>query len=414
MILLRERIPHVKIDKCRCKYCENRENTYFLFSAYNLLICHFVRIGSKGRGVSISWWQFFSIMAPAKRIGRGKKSFEKDRFASVQSHSLRSEQSMCVIASSASSKKNANRARAVLHQYCKRISSPTNEIQDPRTVSPESSRIVMNLLYDYCKMNSPEALSNDSVAAMVQGLRTVYEEAGHRGRWTVDERSSTAKGNPCTGNDDIIKLRAAHRVHLSQIDRSKLRARPLQIALVCEHAKQFWFGHGGHVDYRDVLLNAIMIIGLNMGLRFDEVRKLNIGHVTVHTGTSGTGSIVMSITTATKNSTKPKDYVLREWPGNPTLRSSILVDPCVALLSWMCIRGNRPGYLFCAVNEKNMIASEKAWSAKQFTDFLCIRLRMCGVGSHDLEMYSGHSIKRGSVQLYRSFRSEERRCRERV
>ncbi len=38
--------------------------------------------------------------------------------------------------------------------------------------------------------------------------------------------------------------------------------------------KKFWFGKQRHVDYRDVMLHAVLVVGLNLGLRFDEVNKL--------------------------------------------------------------------------------------------------------------------------------------------
>ncbi len=38
--------------------------------------------------------------------------------------------------------------------------------------------------------------------------------------------------------------------------------------------KKFWFGKEGHVDYRDVMIHAVLVVGLNLGLRFDEVNKL--------------------------------------------------------------------------------------------------------------------------------------------
>jgi len=82
-------------------------------------------------------------------------------------------------------------------------------------------------------------LSDDTVGALVQGLRAVYEEAGHRAPWNLNVLEKTAHGNPLTGNEDLKKLRATHRVHLSQSDRAKVRTRPLPVGLVCEHASRF-------------------------------------------------------------------------------------------------------------------------------------------------------------------------------
>ncbi len=66
---------------------------------------------------------------------------------------------------------------------------------------------------------------------------------------------------------------------MAQIRRAKKRARPLRIAQVCEHAERSWFGSGRKIDYRDVLLHAIIVVGLNLGLRYDEADKMRIENV---------------------------------------------------------------------------------------------------------------------------------------
>ena len=49
-----------------------------------------------------------------------------------------------------------------------------------------------------------------------------------------------------------------------------------------------------------------------------------------------------------------------------------------------------------------MICTDQAWTNGEFVRFLRERLRSCGVGASDVVLYSGHSLKRGCVQLYRS------------
>ena len=49
-----------------------------------------------------------------------------------------------------------------------------------------------------------------------------------------------------------------------------------------------------------------------------------------------------------------------------------------------------------------MIDTKRKWSTHDYTEFLRMRLRMCGVGAGVTELYSAHSLKRGCVQLYRS------------
>ncbi len=80
------------------------------------------------------------------------------------------------------------------------------------------------------------------MGGLIQGLRKIYTEHGHRGPWRVDTKDNSATGNPLNSNEDIKRLRASHRVYLAQIGRAKKRARPLLIAQVCEHAERFWFG----------------------------------------------------------------------------------------------------------------------------------------------------------------------------
>ena len=47
-----------------------------------------------------------------------------------------------------------------------------------------------------------------------------------------------------------------------------------------------------------------------------------------------------------------------------------------------------------------MIHMDKPWPVDKFQDFFRARLRICGVGDEDAVWYTGHSIKRVSVQLY--------------
>ncbi len=61
---------------------------------------------------------------------------------------------------------------------------------------------------------------------------------------------------------------------MSRLGRSKKRARPLPIALVCEHALRFWFGCRKSIDNRDILLHAILVPGLNLGLQHHAANKI--------------------------------------------------------------------------------------------------------------------------------------------
>lgn len=77
----------------------------------------------------------------------------------------------------------------------------------------------------------------------------------------------------------------------------------------------------------------------------------------------------------------------------------MLVRPFKALMEWICITGNKEGYLLCAVGSNNMIKTDQFWSAKEFTGFF--RERLC------------NSRKRCCVQLYISFGIRDENIMER-
>ncbi len=104
----------------------------------------------------------------------------------------------------------------------------------------------------------------------------------------------TAIGNPLHRNPDIDNLRTAHRVRLRRVRKAKIRPRSMHIGHVAEPAKQIWLGSNNLHDYRDVLLNAIMVVRLNQDLRYGEIQKLTIGTVTVVPGIECEGSLYFS------------------------------------------------------------------------------------------------------------------------
>ena len=219
---------------------------------------------------------------------------------------LQNEDSLVNIARSSSSNKNTKRAEPLLKQLPLKLG-----MQDPQIVTPASSKMLLNFIYTYCNSGTPDALSIDSLNALVQGLPNTYSSYGHIGPWRVDLRDNSASGNPLVGNEDIQNLRSSHKMYLSHIGRSKKRARPLTIALICEHALRFWFGSGRGIDNRDILPHAMITIGLNLGLGHDEVNKMKVENVFGIPGISGTGSILLFVPVSVKNSTKGREYVLR-------------------------------------------------------------------------------------------------------
>ncbi len=144
-----------------------------------------------------------------------------------------------------------------------------------------------------------------------------------------------------------------------------------------------------------------MVVGLKQGLTYVEIHMLADGSVTVISVMPGEGSLYFSLAVGIKDLTVSKTYKIRKWPGESEIRLPVLLDPFIALFTWMILRGNSPGYLFCDVNRNNMISTDKPWSVSSFQDFIRNRLRMCVVGSNDMLWCTGHSINRGSAELCR-------------
>lgn len=241
--------------------------------------------------------------------GRGSKDVNHREYSNAP---LRDRHELLVSAHSKSTKNNISMARKVLAKYSGAKNQP-----DPTIVTKESSVFVLNLLADYCKFGTPNCLRNDSMSALIQGLRFVYSENGHYQSWTVDE-NGIARGNPLINNPDLDQLRRAHRVHLARYGVISLKARPITAHMVCDHAERFWYGCGRALDVRDIMLHSIFVLGLNLGLRFDEINKLKVEHVSVTSD-----GVIITMTEAIKNSTVQRNYRLREWDGNTAMRQSV-------------------------------------------------------------------------------------------
>lgn len=319
--------------------------------------------------------------------GRGNSSIPLQR---LDKDTLLSRADLILSANSKSTKANVKRARTILAKFASQHSAP-----DPNEVTPNSSVLVMNVIAYYCNFGNGDALKNDAMGSLIQGLRIVYEEHGHTTAWTLCE--GRAYGNPLIENRDITKLRRAHRVNLAKHGVLTVRARPRTAAIVCDHAAKYWFKNNDE----DVLLHAIFVLGLHLGLRYDEVSKLELEFLSVTSD-----AITLRTSLGVKNQTGQRSYKLEEWPGNTPLRGSLFMDPKVALLSWLTVRGTADGYVFCDVSTGNQgfckINTSKALSAARFTAMMRKRLLTIGISSGDVAMYSAHSLKRGSVQLYRS------------
>eukprot|EP00178_Gracilaria_changii_P020163 TRINITY_DN585_c0_g2_i2.p1 TRINITY_DN585_c0_g2~~TRINITY_DN585_c0_g2_i2.p1 ORF type:complete len:424 (-),score=38.19 TRINITY_DN585_c0_g2_i2:1118-2389(-) len=289
---------------------------------------------------------------------------------------------------------NMERSERLLLEFAKK-----HNAGDPVTVSIKSTELIMNLLVEKCRYNSENAMTVDTMCGYVQGLRLVYNKYGHRGTWICDVKQQSAIGNPLVRNPDFEQFRRAYRVNLARYGNIKHRARPITAEMLCDHAENYWFG-SSQMEIMDIVFHSVCVLGLNLGLRYDEVSKLRMENVSI-----GRQSATLTSKTAIKNSTVERVYELAEWDGNTALHFSLYMDPFVALLSWVVARGNDNGFLFPDVvgtMTGTSLVFGKPLSCKKFTSFMRSRLLLIGIGSEDVVAFSGNSLKRGSVQPRRS------------
>jgi len=329
----------VYTSSCICAYLNNRRRSCLSgcsFSSYAEAVLFYISMADGESSSSLTPVTSLHVSLPIRK-GRGSRRAEDHTFNDLP---LRDRHEFLTSANSKSTQANVNLARKVLLKYAAKKGAP-----DPNVVTKDSSIFVLNLLADYCRFGRSDSLKNDSMSAIVQGLRLVYSEHGHYQTWSVDDNGN-ARGNPLVGNPDLDSLRRAHRVHLARYGVVTLKARPITVEHVCDMAERFWYGRDGETAICDVELHAVLVLGLNLGLRYDEISKLKAEHVSV-----GSGGETLTLCEAIKNSTVQRDYHLREWDGNTPLRNSIFMDPFLALYSRLTIRGSRPGPLFCDISE---------------------------------------------------------------
>jgi hypothetical protein len=314
----------------------------------------------------------------------------------------RSTAEMVGVSASRASAANERRAKSLLETRAGLMGT-----NDPDEVSEQSSNFVLNILYSYVKLDHPDGaklLGKDSMGAMIQGLQMCYDNAGHTSNWQVGPDGS-ATGNPLRGNIDVSRLRKAHRAKLAEIGRTSKRATPITEEHVCKHFAMIvdsipasYDTPNGEadacLDIRPWALHAIWVIGLHCGLRYDELSKLQLE------GTSFGEQIRITLPFRTKNSLSFKEYEFVDWP-TPELASCHGMDPTLALCLWLKQRGDEKGHLFCNIASSGRLEHNKPWDSKKFIDYMRSRLHLVGEGHANVAIFSSHSIKRGSVQLYR-------------
>lgn len=280
---------------------------------------------------------------------------------------------------------------------------------DPASVSPESPTLLVNLLNEYSGMKDFSGDANvlkskEAVLGIVSGLRWVYRDSGHIDNWTIrvnEDGSKTAHGNPLIGNIHIKEFRNVHAKKLSAAGKVARSAPPLSAEHVIEHGKAFLIPKSRNVedkvDIRDVMLHAFLLIAMNCGMRYDELSKVKMENFKCTKW-----GIEFGIGEKCKNSEGYRSYVVRRWPGDH-FSKCILMDTFFALSFWALQRGDSPGLLFCNVLQNNAIhiAHHEPWARKQFVSFMQERFEKIGLGSANARAHTGHSPKRGGVQLLR-------------
>ncbi len=131
----------------------------------------------------------------------------------------------------------------------------------------------MNFTASYYDFDRLDSLKNDSIGPLIQGLRIAFEEHGHTTAWSV--HGNTASGNPLMANRNIAKWHQTHRIHLSRLGVSSLKAKPLTAAIVCEHTPRFWCNGTDE----DTLLDEIYVVRPNLSelIEFRLIRTTRIG-----------------------------------------------------------------------------------------------------------------------------------------
>lgn len=182
---------------------------------------------------------------------------------------------------------------------------------------------------------------------------------------------------------------------LSSLGHVPRSADPVTVEHLIEHFNPYLLSHD--TDIRRVTLHAILLTNMKCGMRFDEISKVRFG-----TFKCTNYGISFCVPEKTKNHRKQSHYKVRKWPIQ-VYDESTLIDPCIALAAWSLRRGESSEYLFCSITGTSNIRIEyyAPWKRKHFTALFCERLTSIGIPLSDVESVTGHSLKRGGVQLLR-------------
>lgn len=82
-------------------------------------------------------------------------------------------------------------------------------------------------------------------------------------------------------------------------------------------------------------------------------------------------SCTLPISSITKNSINSRYNHIRQWPGNSFLRSPVVNYRFTVVTTWLLLRGNESGPLFCDLwvnGGIDMIDVNKSWPIKRSKD----------------------------------------------
>ncbi len=111
------------------------------------------------------------------------------RYSVISTQALQHEEEKRKISNSKPAKENTERKIKVVKEFAEKIG-----VENPRVVTPDFSKFVINLLYSDCYTGTPKPLADDTKGGLIQGLRNVYTDHGHRGPWRVDKQEGSASG----------------------------------------------------------------------------------------------------------------------------------------------------------------------------------------------------------------------------
>lgn len=283
---------------------------------------------------------------------------------------------------------------------------------EPRIISTRSPAIVSNFLADISNMTAlemyrtkarngesvpadpPKLRSIDTLNGYIQGLQMLFVKHGHIGNFIVDPISGKARGNPTEAEEiSLVKFRRRYRALLAEMGLiNPKQASPLgveELLSLCKYVSENII--------LDAEMQALCLVGTNLLLRFDEVSKLRMECITLY---QDSPKMKIMLKDKCKNSTYCREYTVEPWGGE--LAGSLKLDPCFALIRWILIRGDVPGYLFCSITGKDKIIAGKQVDEEVFQTWMRKGLVSCGESLENVASFRLHSIKRGGVKIWKS------------